>query len=449
LSEKVSSVKRQQDEAIDLENYAEAEDLEKVLRQFVEMKGLNEKEIARSEATLHRLEKEKEQLMIEEVRITEKMIIRLRELENENVICRDSYRDKESHRITGERKDLEEELDRITINISHNELTLKHNEEERAGMEQNIDKQSKEYKNKLDNLQKSESELKAAIIQIEQELKRKKAELETVTANMVTTSKKIKNIRSKFEDHLQKINSKMQAALREQNEYQEEKRKLDSSLGRLQKEEAVFNENIRSFESVLGQIKKTKEGLEGNARAMNERQSHREQLIRKYEVSKGAYDEFNERLKSQDKESEELQKKIQQCENEIEEIKHQVTSVEQKIPILEKEKKIAAGERRFGEAGQIAAEIKELKEQQKSYEASRVMLEDQKASHAKALMIIKAESGDKEIRLRSLQEKLDIDRYYLLKQQTKDLTALLEFSDGRKSMDEISILELDVNFSKG
>lgn len=445
LCEKVGSLKRQQDDAIDLENYAEAEELEKVLRQFVERKEANEKEIVGCDSALHKLEKEKERLMKEEVRITEKMISRLQEMENEKTSLRDNYRDTESLRIRGERKDLEEELDRITINISHNALTLKHNEEERTGMEQNIDKQSKEYKNELDSLQKSETELRASIIRIEEELRRKKAELENVTANMSSVTKKIKNIRNKFEDHLQKINAKMQTALKEKNECQEEKRKVDGSLGLLQKAEETFNENMESFENVLKKIRETREVLEKGAQRMNNEQVKREELIRKYEQSKGAYDDFNARLKSHELESEELQKRIQQCENEMEEIKHQVTLVDQKIPILEKEKKTAAGERRFAEAGQIAAEIKELKEQQKSLEASRVMLEEQKAAHAKALMSIKAESGDKEVRLRSLLEHLEIAKYYLLKQQKKDLETLLAFSGTKKSMDEVSILELDVN----
>lgn len=208
LLNKVKDLGKQQNRAIEKDNFEEADRLEALIVQTNQKIKSVDQEIDNCQLQHASLEKEKGALYQQNLTIYRNFFVNVEKATLSRNHAFEKYKLDCLNQQNTEKLYIEEESQRLQLHRNHLDLDLKHIEEESDALEKNIEKQTKEYVQNQRDFSARKIGLELEIEQIKKELAAKEAELINVTSSLEKYTNKINGVRAKFSDHLQRVQTK-------------------------------------------------------------------------------------------------------------------------------------------------------------------------------------------------------------------------------------------------
>jgi len=250
-------------------------------------------------------------------------------------------------------KRLSNETERLANDLKHIERDEEVWKEESKELTGQIEEETKEFVEKCTEASSKLEEVNKTIEDLRKQLAEAQSEASELIAEISTHTQSVDKIRSKYSRQLGRLEKKEQSVKESRWDWESEKESIEKARSAHEAVVVAHSEDMLSREKLIEDIK-----LECS-------------VAKDYEEivsSAFAYVSTDEKNSSSDLESEVLKyeaavneaaRNVVAAETNIKNIKEELSAIEVRVPILEAEKKMAAGKRDFKAAGKASKEIKQ------------------------------------------------------------------------------------------
>lgn len=445
ISKKLKTVAQQQNEAIENDNFEEADHLEVVTMELNETYRDLEKQIDDCQLEYADLEKEK-QMIYQNRQVLYQTFIG----DVENVMLTqnhnfDKYKIESANQQAGEKAYIEEKTKELQYNRNHIDLDLKHINEETNTVTENMNKQIKDYVGDQQELSARKTELETIVERIRRELQEKEEELAEVTKNFNKVNTKINSITSKFDDQLSKIQKKRDKMEADERKYQEDIQKLEQYKERAELSNQRLKEVNDIFEKTCQSYEELKVTFEKDSQRLARENERRERAIKVYYDSLNALRQDRRQLLNCEEEIDKLREDLSKFQRDSVDLTTQKNELNNKIPELEKEKKAFVSSRSFKDASRVSNDIKDIQTKITEIEEQLVQVnENEKATLQKIQTLEKDIIPSLSARVNVTAKESDLNQYELLRVKENDLSLLLNYYTTHRHYDEAHTIEVEL-----
>jgi len=445
ISKKLRNVAQQQNEAIENDNFEEADHLEVVTIELNDTYRDLEKQIDDCQLEYADLEKEKQMIYQNRQMLYQTFIGDV-----ENVILTqnhnfEKYKIESANQQASEKAYIEEKTKELQYNRNHIDLDLKHVNEETNTVTENMNRQIKDYVSDQQELSARKTELEIIVERIRRELQEKEEELAEVTKNFNKVDTKIRSITSKFDDQLSKIQKKRDKMEADEAKYQEDMQKLEQYKERAELSNQRLKEVSEGFENTCKSYDDLKETFEKDSQRLSRENERRENAIKLYFNSLNALRQEKRQLLGYEEDVDRLKDELSRIQKENADMVTQKNELNNKIPELEKEKKAFVSSRSFKDASRVSNDIKDIQTKITEIEEQLVQISENEKSTVQKIQTLEKETiPSLAQRVNVTAKESDLNQYELLRVKETDLSLLLKYYTTQRHYDEANTIEIEL-----
>jgi outer membrane murein-binding lipoprotein Lpp len=445
MKKKLVNYEKQLNEAAEKENYEEADRLETIIKQLKANLKTLESDSENCYSQYNEFESEKQQLYSSEEALIDDFIKMLERLLIKKTDEMDRYQESSLTVQRNDRTYIEEESEKLKLNKNTLDMDFKHIEEQARAVNENLEKQTKEYNEEGRQLSDRKQDLEETIARIKEELRQKENELKDVSQSLDSITTKVGNIKQKFQGSLDGIKQKKEAILLNEREYEKDMKHLNGYKETSEKNTKVYSQNIEKYKNMMENMRKMKFEFRKDVQTITEQNRKRDLYLKMYSESLNELKSGRLAIITCEEDIENLSLKIKSLQSEIFDCNSKKNSALLKIPSLEKEKKDFAAQRLFKDAQKVSETIKEVQGQIDSFDREAAEKNDQEKSLSLSLSTLQNETMPHlKHKLHKLKEQHDQDKYNLLLIKEKDLKSIHEHYVAQRQFEDSNTIESEL-----
>lgn len=430
-------IERQQQEAIETEDFLIAANMEEEQKELEKQVRRIEDEIAANFKRIDHLEGEAKRCSDKETGSLNSFDAKLEKLQNELGALKNSYFETTDTKLKRERGALENELKRKQKSRDFVQLSLDNVAKEREELELSISANTKEHQASLDEYMEKDQELDEEIAELRAQLEAKLKDQERVKKEIQIAQNSISKIRSDFEVEFDAIQKKEERINSEFQEKMDEIGEVEAQIDKVANAEEVMELTMADYMEKELSIKTLRANVEEDINFTNELSQKREMLLNELSEAKNLYFSKRAIYKSLQETIESNKSEIDHIEKDIFDSNSSIRALEEKIPNLEQLKKQAARNRNFLEANDIAKDIKEKLDE-------IVLLQEKVSELASQKELLSHEIPEKEAQFETLESTMksfkfdyEMKLFNKLKHRTREIKKIFKFFEEMRRDEEV------------
>ena len=317
------------------------------------------------------------------------------------------------------------EIDRIESESESFAASMDQLNSEKGRIESSIADQCKVELEEEGQLMHRKGVIDLEIEALRKQLQEKEDESEEICQALERTRNDIDVVRSRFSRQLQRINAREQALAKSKSEIESDRKILDEQREGFEDRKQELDKEIEDYNARVSAVERELKIATILTKTLESRERKRTEVQSKKESQRARLADLREHVCMAEQQSRILAQQQSDAQVQIAAKRSLVNSAELSVPRLEQEKKSAAAQRNFKEAGRLSKELKQLIADKEAATEELVALENEAQSFESTLKEQLAKKREKEVELDALQRDIDIENLHELWKQELEISRSL------------------------